>query len=77
MSKAFSTALMQKSTSRVMDNSEDEHIAANPVHDCYQAEPTMLHPNVGDISTPDLINLPDYLVSQKIGIDLVTRMRLA
>ncbi len=54
-----------------------EHIAADPVHDCYQVEPAVLHPDVGNINTPDLVNLLTGLVSQKLGVDLVARMGFA
>jgi len=37
----------------------------------------VLHPDVGDINTPDLVNLLNGLVSQKIGVDLVARMGFA
>ena len=54
-----------------------EYIAADPVHVCYQIEPAVFRPDVGNINTPDLVNLLNGFVSQKIGIDLVVRMGFA
>jgi len=37
----------------------------------------VLHPDVGDINTLGLVNLLNTLVSQKIGVDLASRMEFA
>lgn len=32
-----------------------QHNPTQPVHNCHQIQPTLLHPDVGDVAAPDLI----------------------
>jgi len=45
-----------------------QNITAEPVHDSHKVNKSMIHPNIRDISTPDLIRMVDFQVPQQVGI---------
>ena len=48
-----------------------------PVHDGHQIGMAFLHRDVGDVSTPYLIDLLDGSIVQQIGVDVVFLVGLA
>ncbi len=54
-----------------------QHLPAAGVHDNRQVDKTTVHPDVGDVRTPDLVRPRDVKVPQKIRVDLVFRVLLA
>lgn len=54
-----------------------EHFSAKPVHHRDQVEMAFQHREIGDVSTPHLIDLGDIHPPEQIGIHLVRGMRFA
>ncbi len=53
------------------------HISAKPVHDGYEVNKTVVHPDIGYVCCPDLIRMINHKISKQIGIFLMLRTRLA
>jgi len=75
--QGFFQAIHTKRRIHGITNPPTQHSSRIPVHNHRQISKTMCQPNVGDICPPHLIR-PGHIDSpEKVGIHLVTRMRLA
>ena len=45
-----------------------QNVTAEPVHDGHKVDKAMIHPDVRDIGTPDLVRMVDFQTPQQIGV---------
>jgi hypothetical protein len=54
-----------------------QNVTAKPVHDCNQVDEPIEHPNIRNVSTPDLIGTVNHHISQQIRVSLMLLRREA
>ena len=52
-----------------------DDVAGEPVHDCHEVHKSLSHPNVCDVSAPDLVGATDLDLSEQIRINLMLMAR--